>query len=108
MLRREIAVLKKLEHPNIVKLYNVIDDGRSMHIVMEFVATCLADVEPPDDEVAATIVAGLVDALSYCHSHYVVHRDIKNANALLAADGVTAKLCDLVSPRSGGRQKGAI
>eukprot|EP01043_Picozoa_sp_COSAG02_P025190 COSAG02_NODE_1406_length_12786_cov_5.493418_8_plen_655_part_00 len=94
MLRREIAVLKKLEHPHIVKLYNVIDDGRSMHIVMEFVATCLADVKPPDDEVAATIVVGLVDALSYCHSHYVVHRDIKNANALLAADGVTAKLCD--------------
>lgn len=94
MLRREIAVLKKLEHPNIVQLYNVIDDGRSMHIVMEFLATCLADVDPPDDEVAATIVAGLVDALSFCHNHYVVHRDIKNANALLAADGITAKLCD--------------
>eukprot|EP01043_Picozoa_sp_COSAG02_P018287 COSAG02_NODE_851_length_16536_cov_6.254000_2_plen_605_part_00 len=94
MLRREIAVLKKLEHPHVVKLYNVIDDGRSMHIVMEFVATCLADLEPPDDDVAATIIAGLVDALSFCHNHYVVHRDIKNANALLAEDGLTAKLCD--------------
>ena len=76
------------------KLHNVIDDGRSVHIVMEYVPVCLADVTPPADDVSAAIVAGLVDALAFCHRHYVVHRDIKNANALLCDDGVTAKLCD--------------
>ena len=77
-----------------MQLHNVIDDGRSVHIVMEYVPVCLADVTPPADDVSAAIVAGLVDALAFCHCHYVVHRDIKNANALLCNDGVTAKLCD--------------
>ena len=94
LLRREIAVLKKLQHPNIVQLLDVIDDGsKYLYIVLEHMPACLEDLQVSEAD-AVPIVAGLLDALSFCHAHHVVHRDIKNANALLGADGVTAKLCD--------------
>jgi serine/threonine protein kinase len=108
LLRREIAVLKKLKHPNIVQLLDVIDDGsKSLYIVLEHMPDCLEGMHL-SEEAAAPIVAGLLDALSFCHANYVVHRDIKNANALLAADGTTAKLCDFGFATEWRAQDGAV
>ena len=93
--RREIAVLKKLRHDNIVRLLDVIDDRqRSLFLVLEYVPSCLTALQPAGEEAAQPLIAGLLDAMSYCHAHGVVHRDIKNGNALVDDDGRTAKLCD--------------
>ena len=62
--------------------------------MLEYVPSCLTALQPAGEEAAQPLIAGLLDAMSYCHAHGVVHRDIKNGNALVDDDGRTAKLCD--------------
>ncbi|MFH1741109.1 MAG: protein kinase, partial [bacterium] len=90
---REIASLRKLDHPNIVK---ILDEGQSNglpYYVMEYVdgPTLSDEIQhkgalPPDRviEIASTICA----ALEYAHSMGIVHRDIKSANIMLTSDGI--------------------
>lgn len=96
-LEREIAVMKKLRHKNIVSLYEVIDDPDSLklYLVMQHVDdgaigvvhphsfTCEAIPGPELLDYARQILAGL----EYLHSHDVVHRDIKPENILISKDG---------------------
>jgi len=90
---REIAIMKKLDHENIVKLYEVIDDDEHerIYMVMEYVdGGSLADHEGepyPMDE-ARKYFRDIISGLEYLHSQKVIHRDIKPENLLVTLNGV--------------------
>ncbi|KAF9579337.1 hypothetical protein BGW38_004446, partial [Lunasporangiospora selenospora] len=100
-IRREIAIMKKCIHPNVVRLIEVIDDpnARKIYLVLEFMEggeVHWKDAEerpilPLDD--ARTIFRDVVLGLEYLHIQGIIHRDIKPANLLLSGDG-TVKISD--------------
>lgn len=97
---REVAVMKRLAHPNAVSLYEVIDDpaGDKLYLVQEFMELGPVMTEreyntPLDPRVARKYTREVLCALEYLHFQGVVHRDIKPSNILISADGV-AKLAD--------------
>lgn len=91
-IRREAEVLRRLSHPGIVRLLDVLDDGDDLVLVMPYLpggslADRVARHGPlPADEVAS-LARQLLDALAAAHRAGVVHRDVKPANVLFDADG---------------------
>jgi hypothetical protein len=100
--QREIAIWKKLDHPNVVKLYEVIDDETSdkLYLVGEYIDG--GAVMPDETVVAATIpvadaaryAAMLVDGLTYLHFQRVIHRDVKPGNLLVERSTGILKITD--------------
>ncbi len=95
---REAQAAAKLQHSNIVTIFEFAEDHNTPYIVMEFLrGTSLADrMSSPlpltlDDKL--NVVSQLLGALHYAHEQGVVHRDIKPANIFILADG-TVKLLD--------------
>jgi len=84
-LRREIQLMKNLNHSNIVRLYRVIDDPDSnfLYMVMEYMeggSVMEAKLgEPLSEDVAKAYFTGILDAVQYLHSMNIIHRDIKPA-----------------------------
>ncbi|HJR60852.1 MAG TPA: serine/threonine-protein kinase [Vicinamibacterales bacterium] len=95
---REAQAAAKLQHSNIVTIFEFAEDNNTPYIVMEFLRGTPLDarMKSPipltlDDKL--NIVAQLCGALNYAHAQGVVHRDIKPANLFLLPDG-TVKLLD--------------
>lgn len=91
-LFREAAAAGTLAHPNIVTIYDVIDDGQLTAVAMELVDgqtlnTYIGDGRALSVEQAIPIFEQIGDALDYAGARGIVHRDIKPANILLTADG---------------------
>ncbi len=102
---REGEVLRRLNHPNIVKVLATVDEGSQHYIVMEYVGGgSLADLleKQPQLPLERVVSIGLelADALSRAHHLQILHRDIKPANILLAEDG-TPRLTDFGLARIG-------
>ena len=96
--RREGEALRKLNHPNIVKVLATLEENDQLYLVMEYVGGgSLADLLKRQHQlpIAQVISIGLElsDALSRAHHLEIIHRDIKPGNILLAADG-TPRLID--------------
>ena len=97
-LTREIAILRRLRHPNLVMLRDVLASRDKVYVVMEFVAggelfdRVAAEGPLPENE-ARRLFQQLADALAYCHSAGVFHRDLKPENVLLTREG-DVKLSD--------------
>ncbi|CAH1164072.1 unnamed protein product [Phaedon cochleariae] len=90
---REIAILKKLDHPNVVKLVEVLDDPAEDHLYLVFelleggqVLDVPTDT-PLDEERAWTYFRDVVVGIEYLHYQRIIHRDIKPANLLLSECG---------------------
>lgn len=100
-VRREIAILKKCVHPNIVRLLEVLDDSTSkkIYLVLEYLEK--GEVVWHDDsgnpvmtqQRIRSIARDILSGLEYLHFQGIIHRDIKPANLLLAADD-TVKISD--------------
>jgi DNA-binding NarL/FixJ family response regulator/predicted Ser/Thr protein kinase len=96
--RREGEALRKLNHPNIVKVLATLEEGDQHYLVMEYVGGgSLADLlkrqhQLPIEQVTS-IGLELSDALSRAHHLDIIHRDLKPGNILLAEDG-TPRLTD--------------
>ena len=94
---REARAAASIDHPNVVRVYDVLDDDDAVAIIMAYVdAPNLEELVsrqgPLADEQAAAIGEQILDALEAAHAQGVVHRDIKPSNVLLHDDG--AKLTD--------------
>ncbi|KAF2077666.1 hypothetical protein CYY_001054 [Polysphondylium violaceum] len=98
---REIAIMKKLNHPNVVKLFEVINDPTEecLYIVMEYIEggaimSC-SDFSnwPMSENLARKYFRDIVSGLEYLHEQKVIHRDIKPENLLVNRDGVV-KIAD--------------
>jgi eukaryotic-like serine/threonine-protein kinase len=90
--RREALSAAKLQHPNIVQIYDSGQEGDFNFIVMEYVEgrslkDRLADEGPLEIAEATRIAAEVLTALAYAHRTGLVHRDIKPGNILLSDDG---------------------
>ncbi|MEW5317105.1 MAG: hypothetical protein WDW38_008433 [Sanguina aurantia] len=101
-LKREIMIMKKMAHENVVSLHEVIDDpqGSKLLLVMEFMEggpvltrEALETQEKLPETMAVQYFRDMVKALDYLHSNKVVHGDLKPENVLLGAHG-TVKLSD--------------
>lgn len=104
-LLREAQSAAKLTHPNIVATYDVIEEGDTRLIVMEYVAGQTLVERLPLPWADAVQIAGQVcRALQYAHVRGIVHRDIKPENIVITADG-TAKVMDFGLARSEGRSR---
>lgn len=88
-LMKEVEILKSISHPNIVKLYDVIEDDRSIHLVMEYVngGSLQQNLRLKSKKLEVTeckrVFKQIVDAVKYIHSKNIFHRDIKLENILL-------------------------
>src|SRR3989442_2181195 len=107
-LRREVQAVRQLSHPNIVAVYDVVDDGPWSFVVMEYVAgpdlaVRLRQRGPLDPDAAARLGREITAALAAAHRHGILHRDVKPQNILLAPDG-RARLTDFGSARLAGQE----
>ncbi|XP_047955215.1 CBL-interacting serine/threonine-protein kinase 11-like [Salvia hispanica] len=90
-IKREISIMSRLRHPNIVKLYEVLATKRKIFFVLEFVkgGELFAKVAKGrfSEDLARKYFQQLISAVSYCHSRGVYHRDLKPENLLLDENG---------------------
>ncbi|KAF9926867.1 hypothetical protein FBU30_003627 [Linnemannia zychae] len=103
LIRGELAILKKLDHENIVKLYEVLDVAAedSLYMVFELCELgALTEVTVGDkpgkiftDVECRDVFQQMVLGVEYLHEHDIVHRDIKPDNLLRSVDG-TLKIVD--------------
>ncbi|TRM64579.1 kinase-like domain-containing protein [Schizophyllum amplum] len=100
-IRREIAIMKKLTHAHVVRLYEVIDDRMQdkIYMVMEYLAggeVTWTSNEQPILTVDQTrrIIRDAILGLEYLHYQGIIHRDIKPANLLYSRDRSVVKIAD--------------
>ncbi|KAF8951412.1 hypothetical protein BGZ46_003991 [Entomortierella lignicola] len=86
--------MESLNHPNIVKLHEVIETQFTIYVCMEYIEGCSLEQYLKSQEhgrvserEARRITRELASAISHCHSRFVVHRDIKPANILVTSTG---------------------
>jgi calcium-dependent protein kinase len=87
ILRKEVDILTQLNHENIVKMHEHMDNGHQLVIVLELLKgggllEHLFEVEHYSESEAAYIFRQLVSAVEYVHSKNIMHRDIKPENAV--------------------------
>jgi len=103
---REISLLKELQHPNIVKLCDVIHCERKLTLVFEFLDQDLKQVLDAREnglDMASTksFLFQLLTGVTYCHKRRVLHRDLKPQNLLISRAGAL-KLADFGLARAIG------
>eukprot|EP00177_Eucheuma_denticulatum_P003276 GFKZ01005918.1.p1 GENE.GFKZ01005918.1~~GFKZ01005918.1.p1 ORF type:complete len:430 (+),score=74.08 GFKZ01005918.1:464-1753(+) len=106
-VRREIAIMKALNHKNIVNLREVLSSKSKLYIVMDLVRggelfDKIESVGELDEKLARKYFQQLIDGIDYCHRRGVCHRDLKPENLLVDENG-TLKITDFgVSSMKGG------
>ncbi|GMH99067.1 hypothetical protein TrLO_g3616 [Triparma laevis f. longispina] len=103
---REISLLKELQHPNIVRLYDVVHTERKLTLVFEFLDQDLKKYLDICDgglgmPILKSFLFQLLTGVSYCHHHRVLHRDLKPPNLLINREG-QLKLADFGLARAFG------
>ena len=97
ILKREVSILAQVHHPNIIRLEDVYEDQKYLHLVTElctggelYEKICKYAENPDkqrfDEADAARIIGEVLDAIAYCHEVNIVHRDLKAENFLFLND----------------------
>ncbi|XP_057512370.1 CBL-interacting serine/threonine-protein kinase 11-like [Actinidia eriantha] len=90
-VKREIAIMRRLRHPHIVKLFEVLATKTKIYFVLEFVkgGELFAKVAKGrfSEDLSRKYFHQLISAVGYCHSRGVFHRDLKPENLLLDENG---------------------
>ncbi|KAK0411349.1 hypothetical protein QR680_005612 [Steinernema hermaphroditum] len=97
-LYREVKIMKQLDHPNIVKLYQVMETDQTLYLVMEYASGgevfdyLVAHGRMKEKEARAKF-RQIVSAVQYLHQKNIIHRDLKAENLLLDGD-MNIKIAD--------------
>lgn len=101
LIENEIEVLKRLDHPNIIKLYEFAQDAENFYLITELckggeLFDRISRMKNFSEMDAARIMRSVISAVSYCHNINVVHRDLKPENILFDSKGedATVKVID--------------
>lgn len=91
-IRKEIKILQRLRHPNIVSIHTALVSNSRLYLVMELVcggrlADEIASSRRIDEDSSRRYFQQLTDAVVYCHRRGVFHRDLKPENVLLDKRG---------------------
>ncbi|KAJ9699949.1 hypothetical protein PVL29_005682 [Vitis rotundifolia] len=91
-IKREIATLKLLKHPNVVRLHEVLASKTKIYMVLEYVTggelfDRIASNGKLSEAEGRKLFQQLIDAVSYCHNKGVFHRDLKLENVLVDSKG---------------------
>ncbi len=94
-IRNEIAVMHRLEHPNIIKIKNSFVDGEYLYMTLPLFSngSCKQIINLSHEQgikneiIIATILKKVLLGLEYCHKNMLIHRDIKCANILINNEG---------------------
>lgn len=109
----EAAALKSLQHPNIIRIFQVLMTPKYCHLIMEYapggnLLQLVREEGRMQEEVARKIFGQIVAAIKHCHNIDIVHRDLKPQNVLISEDGMV-KIIDFglaTRCRAGTRLKG--
>ena len=100
--RREVEVMYKIHHPNVVKLFGHFEDNNYCYFIMEYISKGnIYGLIPQDKkkrlstQIVASLIKDVISAVYFLHNMDppIIHRDIKPENVLLA-EGMVAKLTD--------------
>ncbi|MDX2219577.1 MAG: serine/threonine-protein kinase [Burkholderiales bacterium] len=100
---QEIKAAGKLNHPNIVTIFDVGKTDRFAYMAMEFIEgeelkALVAPDKPLPIAIATSIAAQVADGLAFAHSREIIHRDVKPSNIMVSEaegqDGLVAKIMD--------------
>jgi serine/threonine protein kinase len=95
--KREAMAIANLHHENIVNVYDIVQEGNSHFIIMEFIEgvslSKILKLHALPLELALNIAVQICDALSFIHKNGVIHRDVKPENIIFLGEG-QAKLLD--------------
>ncbi|MFL5734178.1 MAG: protein kinase domain-containing protein [Chloroflexia bacterium] len=110
--RREAVTAANLEHPSIVRVFDVQQEGSLHYIAMRYVQgttlrEILRDNGPLPLDAIINIVKPVASALHYAHQHGVIHRDVKPGNILVEPDG-TVLLTDFGIARAADASQSAL
>ncbi|XP_060169410.1 cell division control protein 2 homolog A-like isoform X2 [Lycium barbarum] len=105
---REISLLKEMQHGNIVRLLDVVHSEKRLYLVFEYLDLDLKkhmDSSPEfskDPRVVKTFLHQMLRGIAHCHSHRVLHRDLKPQNLLIDPRTNVLKLADFGLGRAFG------
>ena len=94
--RREIEIMKKMDHPNIIQIYEVFESERSLYIIMEEckggeifdrIIEHIQNKQMYSEKDAANIFQQVMSCIQYCHNKNICHRDLKPENLLYLNPG---------------------
>uniref|UniRef100_A0A7S2SL15 Calcium-dependent protein kinase 1 n=1 Tax=Mucochytrium quahogii TaxID=96639 RepID=A0A7S2SL15_9STRA len=96
-LRREIEIMKQIEHPNIIKMYDVFEDDAFLFIVMELCSggelfDRIISAGHYTESDATALVEQMLGAVAYLHARKIAHRDLKPENFLFESHDKNAPL----------------
>jgi serine/threonine protein kinase len=98
--KNEANALIKLNHPNIVKIFDYVEQDNLACLIMEYINGYTLDeyIEkisgPMPEKKASSIICSILDAVQYAHDNNVFHRDIKPANIMIGKDGIKVCIMD--------------
>lgn len=102
---REISILKQLEHDNIVQLLDIEFSQEKLHLIFEYIEEDLKKylnkAKPLPQAEVRRMTRQLIAGVHYCHTHRVLHRDLKPQNILVDAHG-TLRIADFGLARAFG------
>jgi len=89
-IQRELEILRRVNHPNIVRLYDLFVDDQKLYFVLEYMSggalfDLLAEHKTFSEELASSMVRDILRGLAYLHAHNIVHRDLKPDNILCSS-----------------------
>ncbi|OHT15140.1 CAMK family protein kinase [Tritrichomonas foetus] len=103
--RSEVAIQRKLNHPNVLRLYDFFEDSQNTYMVLELcpggsIRDLIKAKNHLSEEETVNILKDVIDGLCYLHDNRIIHRDLKLENFLIGADkkvkiadfGLSAKL----------------
>ena len=99
-LFQEVRCMKLVQHPNVVRLYEVIDTQTKLYLILELgdggdmYDYIMQHENGLDEDLARYYFRQIVQAISYCHKLHVVHRDLKPENVIFFKKQGVVKLTD--------------